>query len=56
VAVIRSNYATTEDIARLEAQMAKMEARIIKWMVGVVGAGTIAVFGAALSLAKVLTG
>lgn len=31
VAVIRSNYATKEDLARLETRMAAVEGRLIRW-------------------------
>ncbi|MRW83679.1 hypothetical protein GJ698_06175 [Pseudoduganella sp. FT26W] len=31
VAVIKSNYATREDIAKLEVKLASMETRLLKW-------------------------
>lgn len=31
VAVIRSNYATKEDLARLETRMTAVEGRLIRW-------------------------
>ncbi|NVM79360.1 hypothetical protein FHW83_005199 [Duganella sp. SG902] len=34
VAVIKSNYATREDIAKTHEAIAKLEARLIKWFVG----------------------
>jgi len=52
VAVILSNYATKEDIARLETQMARMETRLIKWVIGAMAASIVSVIGTALSIAK----
>jgi hypothetical protein len=54
VAVIRSNYATKEDIARLETQMARMETRLVKWVIGAMAASIVSVIGTALNLAKLL--
>lgn len=52
VAVIISNYATKEDIARLETQMARMETRLIKWVIGAMAASVVSAIGTALSIAK----
>jgi len=52
VALILSNYATKEDIARLETQMARMETRLIKWVIGAMAASIVSVIGTALSIAK----
>lgn len=59
VAVIMSNYATKEDLAKLEiqlarlgTQMAHMETRLIKWVVGAMAASIVSVIGTALSVAK----
>jgi len=58
VAVILSNYATKEDIARLETQMARMETqmarmqtRLLKWVIGAMAASIVSVIGTALSIA-----
>jgi hypothetical protein len=34
VAVIKSNYATREDIAKTHESIAKLEVRLIRWFVG----------------------
>ncbi|SFG16583.1 hypothetical protein SAMN05518865_10919 [Duganella sp. CF458] len=52
VAIIRANYARKEDIARLETQMARMETRLVKWVIGAMAASIVSVIGTALNLAK----
>lgn len=52
VAIIKSNYARKEDIARLETQMARMETRLVKWVIGAMAASLVSVIGTALNLAK----
>ena len=52
VAVIMSNYATKEDIARLETQMARMETRLVKWVIGAMAANIVSVIGTALIIVK----
>jgi hypothetical protein len=59
VAVILSNYATKEDMARLETriahretQMAHMETRLIKWVIGAMAASIVSVIGTAASILK----
>nr|WP_315248977.1 hypothetical protein [uncultured Duganella sp.] len=34
LAVIKSNYATKEDLLKLELRIAQMETRLIKWFIG----------------------
>ena len=52
VAIIKSNYATKEDIARMETQMARMETRLVKWVIGAMAASLVSVIGTALTVAK----
>lgn len=52
VAIIKSNYAKKEDISRLETQMARMETRLVKWVIGAMAASIVSVIGTALNLAK----
>ena len=52
VAIIKSNYARKEDIARLETQMARLETRLVKWVIGAMAASLVSVIGTALNLAK----
>jgi hypothetical protein len=59
VAVIKSNYATKEDIsrletqiARLETQMARMETRMVKWVIGALAGSLVAAIGTAINMAK----
>lgn len=59
VAIIMSNYATKEDIARLETHiarmgthMAQMETRLVKWVIGAMAASIVSVIGTALNIAK----
>lgn len=52
VAVILSNYATKEDIARLETQIVRSEAHLIKWMMGLVFATIVSIAGSVVSLAR----
>lgn len=52
VAIIKSNYARKEDIARLETQMARMETRLVKWVIGAMAASIASVIGTALNIAK----
>jgi hypothetical protein len=66
VAIIKSNYATKEDIARMETQMARMETqiarmetqmarmetRLVKWLIGAMAASLVGVIGTALNVAK----
>ncbi|MDR7051057.1 cob(I)alamin adenosyltransferase [Duganella sp. 3397] len=47
VAVIKSNYATKEDIAKLETKIVKMENTLLKWFIGTAIALTAAVFAIA---------
>jgi hypothetical protein len=63
VAIIMSNYATKEDLAKLETQltcmgtqMAHMEMRLVKWVVGSMAASIVGVIGTALSVAKLFIG
>ncbi len=52
VAIIKSNYATKEDLARLETQMARMETRLVKWVIGAMAASLVSAVGTALAVAK----
>ena len=66
VAVILSNYATREDIARLETQIvrmeisnaqmetqiARMESHLIKWMMGLMFGTVISIVSSVVSLAR----
>ena len=59
VAIIMSNYATKEDIARLETQMARletqmarMETRLVTWVIGAMAASLVSALGAAANVAK----
>jgi hypothetical protein len=59
VAVIFSNYATKDDMARLETriahmetQMAHMETRLIKWVIGAMAASIVSVIGTVASILK----
>ncbi len=52
VAIIKSNYAKKEDISRLETQMARMETRLVNWVIGAMAASIVSVIGTALNLAK----
>lgn len=58
VAIIRSNYATKEDLAnverRLEGQISALEARLIKWFVATAAAMSLVSFSAALTVARML--
>jgi hypothetical protein len=54
VAIIKSNYARKEDISRLETQMAHMETRLVKWVLGAMAASILSVIGTALNLATLL--
>ena len=47
VAVIKSNYATKEDIAKLETKIVKTENTLLKWFIGTAIALTAAVFAIA---------
>lgn len=47
VAVIKSNYATKEDIAKLDTKIVKMENILLKWFIGTAIALTAAVFAIA---------
>ncbi|UGQ46782.1 hypothetical protein [Massilia endophytica] len=66
VAVIMSNYATKEDLARLEAKLLgklaqsdarldALEARLIKWFVATAAAMSIVTFSAALTVARMMS-
>lgn len=48
VAVIRSNYATKADIAELQASIAALEAKMLKWFIGT----AITMAGVAFAAAK----
>ncbi|RSZ59656.1 hypothetical protein HF313_12960 [Massilia atriviolacea] len=48
IAVIRSNYATKADIAALQAAIAALETRMLKWFIG----SAITLAGAAFAAAK----
>jgi len=52
VAIIKSNYARKEDIARLETQMARMETRLVRWVIGAMAASIASVIGTAPNIAK----
>ena len=52
VAIIKSNYARKEDISRLETQMARMETRLVSWVIGAMAASIVSVIGTALNVAK----
>ena len=59
VAIIKSNYATKEDIARMETQiarmetqMARMETRLVKWLIGAMAASLVGAIGTVLNVAK----
>lgn len=56
VAVIKSNYATKEEIARLETQMARMETRLVKWVIGALAGSLVAAIGTAINMAKLFSG
>ncbi|WP_342118601.1 hypothetical protein [Pseudoduganella sp. OTU4001] len=56
VAVIKSNYATKEDIARLETQIARMETRMVKWMSAALAGSLVAAIGTAINMAKLFSG
>jgi hypothetical protein len=63
VAVIKSNYATKEDIARLEIQIARMETqaarmetRMVKWVIGALAGSLVAALGTAINMAKLFIG
>ena len=56
VAVIKSNYATKEAIARLETQMARMETRLVKWVNGAPAGSLVAAIGTAINMAKLFSG
>jgi len=46
VAVIRSNYATKEDLARLETRMTALESRLIRWFFASATGLSVAAFAA----------
>ena len=52
VAIIKSNYATKEDIARLETQISRMETRMVKWVIGALAGSLAAAIGNAINMAK----
>ena len=52
VAIIKSNYARKEDISPLETQMARMETRLVKWVIGAMAASIVSVIGTVLNVAK----
>lgn len=63
VAVIKSNYATKEDIARLETQIARMETqaarmetRMVKWVSAALAGSLVAAIGTAINMAKLFAG
>lgn len=56
VAVIKSNYATKEEIARLETQMARMKTRLVKWVIGALAGSLVAAVGTAINMAKLFSG
>lgn len=56
VAVIKSNYATKEEIARLETQMARMQTRLVKWVIGALAGSLVAAIGTAINMAKLFSG
>ncbi|WP_374581194.1 hypothetical protein [Pseudoduganella sp.] len=55
VAVIKSNYATKEEIARLETRMARMETRLVKWAIGALAGSLVAAIGTAINMAKLFS-
>ena len=48
VAVIKSNYATCEDIAKIREDLAKMEGTLLKWFIGT----AVTIVGLAFAAAK----
>lgn len=56
VAVIKSNCATKEDIARIETQIARMETRMVKWVIGALAGSLVAAVGTAINMAKLFAG
>ena len=48
VAVIKSNYATREDIAKIREDLAKMEGTLLKWFIGT----AVTIVGLAFAAAK----
>lgn len=50
LAVIKSNYATREDIAKLKEDIAKLESTLLKWFVGT----AVAIAGVAFTAAKLI--
>lgn len=56
LAVIKSNYATKEDLARLETKIAHMETRLVKWVIGALAASLATAVGTAINMAKLFSG